>query len=887
MEPKEVNSGIPPAGRTPSGEKPKTTGKKSPPEKTFVPEEIASPKNLALEGRVALMLSDISGQRNVEIINTVLSSSGVNNLSPERRKYLNTDLSAVISKVELTNESAAVTIRNGVIYIGNVFAHASTESIKREVANAVVESVWREYQSVRGRLSDNKATERLGGYLGKIISSGFYDYRLNIIELLINPNLSGEVRKEFESVVTSDLHNPQPSASGERKSRLLALLRSRLEAVIKAYIAHSKNEKVDISHPYDDMLATVLLLNQIGIKDEEITMLYHEVIKTFPDLFNGINNQLRGMSVKKIRAKLFKLASASISQEDVTGQIKQLIESSIIWGEYFPKVTQENIDRYFIARSEDPKIGAELLNFKINIVRNTTCSNSADVVLAKYMLFGEISSLAQRIPSLSAARQEITRKFLSEIIAGALSDKLITQFEAMLLDQVHRYPQLSIEELVPFIQYQVLEGNQRQAAREQFLINYANLIRAAVGETDKNLRKQLYDKAKAYFYAINHNEIATTEELLTLKTSLENPGLTAQLVKTRLPSGFSHRFGVEARYFASLRRTQALRESYNNLVRMADRALREGNTTGYEEIWRNAANVSAEMRKIDYSDREEIMRMRNKDIPGTENLDNLGRMYALDSLSLGTYGRTRIYISELANVGIRSVSELFGAVTSFSLTIRTPVRKVFMARLRKNVIDASRSSIYIDPSNNRFWDIHSRIDEAKALLNQRRIELVKKYAGKYNVDPELVAGLILAEQRDQSIQENITDYIGGVISNTSIGLGQVTVSTARKLFPALSGRSNMSIVRMLESDDFNIEAVAKMVRYIMDEGTRLLGRAPTVREIGTRYTSSDFYTLSDWGRFVEMSHNDIMVSGIFRDSVRSGLRNTLKLNRELIQEYNP
>ncbi|MCA8933330.1 MAG: DUF4157 domain-containing protein, partial [Rhodospirillaceae bacterium] len=64
-----------------------------------------------------------------------------------------------------------------------------------------------------------------------------------------------------------------------------------------------------------------------------------------------------------------------------------------------------------------------------------------------------------------------------------------------------------------------------------------------------------------------------------------------------------------------------------------------------------------------------------------------------------------------------------------------------------------------------------------------RADIAKLAGKKHNLEPALIAGFILAEQRDQSKNEDAAELLGALSimeGNTSIGLGQVLVSTARK-----------------------------------------------------------------------------------------------------------
>lgn len=113
-----------------------------------------------------------------------------------------------------------------------------------------------------------------------------------------------------------------------------------------------------------------------------------------------------------------------------------------------------------------------------------------------------------------------------------------------------------------------------------------------------------------------------------------------------------------------------------------------------------------------------------------------------------------------------------------------------------------------------------------------RMAVLEDAARRYNLHPRLIAAFLLAEARDQSQLEDGKDYAAAVSlmrANTSIGLGQVVVSTARNddLFSDLLSsqfRSNLShqqIAYLLASDEFNIFAVAKYMRKTADAGARI------------------------------------------------------------------
>lgn len=191
-----------------------------------------------------------------------------------------------------------------------------------------------------------------------------------------------------------------------------------------------------------------------------------------------------------------------------------------------------------------------------------------------------------------------------------------------------------------------------------------------------------------------------------------------------------------------------------------------------------------------------------------------------------------------------------------------------------------------------------------------RADVIRAAAARYDLEPELVAAVILAEQRDQTRNEDAKDYTAATSvlqPSTSIGLGQVHISTARRgdLFADLvsadtrSGLSHDDIARLLADDAANIFAVARYIRSVADAAAsaqaepraRIGGYFPgldfdkfkghsstwplaNVRALGSEYTSSpwdaaDFtknppYTDSPgWGHFVGEAYRDVQASRVF------------------------
>jgi hypothetical protein len=187
-----------------------------------------------------------------------------------------------------------------------------------------------------------------------------------------------------------------------------------------------------------------------------------------------------------------------------------------------------------------------------------------------------------------------------------------------------------------------------------------------------------------------------------------------------------------------------------------------------------------------------------------------------------------------------------------------------------------------------------------------RAQVITAAAQAHDLHAPLVAAFVLAEQRDQSQAEDAGDYQGATSimrGNTSIGLGQVVVSTARRgdLFADLvsggtraarglnsrSGVGHEATARLLASDEYNIFAVARYIRQVADlaagrsvPNTRAhfpgmvlsayAGNSRTwpddnIRAIGSEYTSKpwDDNLVLDWAEFVFQAYRDILATGIF------------------------
>ncbi|MEQ9500923.1 MAG: hypothetical protein RIT81_28900 [Deltaproteobacteria bacterium] len=201
--------------------------------------------------------------------------------------------------------------------------------------------------------------------------------------------------------------------------------------------------------------------------------------------------------------------------------------------------------------------------------------------------------------------------------------------------------------------------------------------------------------------------------------------------------------------------------------------------------------------------------------------------------------------------------------------------------------------------------VQTHVPEAYGSTIPTRAQVIRAAAHAYDLEPELVAAVILAEQRDQSQNEDAADYQAAVWAgrSSSVGLGQVTTRTAQRsnLFAdlvhapyeaRLTGGSvpNGEVARLLSSDELNIFATARYIREVADLAASkptgslpsteaMLGSTPLsdyanhsstwtdaqILLLGSEYTSSPFddRIFGAWGEFVLEAYRDVQGSSTF------------------------
>jgi hypothetical protein len=174
-------------------------------------------------------------------------------------------------------------------------------------------------------------------------------------------------------------------------------------------------------------------------------------------------------------------------------------------------------------------------------------------------------------------------------------------------------------------------------------------------------------------------------------------------------------------------------------------------------------------------------------------------------------------------------------------------------------------------------------------LPPARAELIAVAARQYGQEPALLAALLLAEQRDQSAQEEAKHYaLAAEGAASAVGLGQVAVPAvthhallSEVLAPeVLRHASPLHLARLLADDALNIMAAAKYLRIVSqvrptrppppryayeDEGEARPPPENPLHALATRYTgrAREPSRAAAWGHFVDEAYRDVKAARVW------------------------
>lgn len=170
---------------------------------------------------------------------------------------------------------------------------------------------------------------------------------------------------------------------------------------------------------------------------------------------------------------------------------------------------------------------------------------------------------------------------------------------------------------------------------------------------------------------------------------------------------------------------------------------------------------------------------------------------------------------------------------------------------------------------------------------KRAANLVRTYrsailsaAKEFDVDPVMIGAAVYQEQATNvNFIDHLTDYIGGLLHlNTSIGIGQVRVSTAQsleKIYPKLFGESDQSLginktfvtVERLKDPWLNLRYVAAKIHFSIEHWKRagynigerhdIVGTLYNIEEVDDAKEPRSNPEPNDFGIGVEKNYNNV------------------------------
>ena len=281
----------------------------------------------------------------------------------------------------------------------------------------------------------------------------------------------------------------------------------------------------------------------------------------------------------------------------------------------------------------------------------------------------------------------------------------------------------------------------------------------------------------------------------------------------------------------------------------------------------------------------------------------LGMGSSSDSAPFSGSGATRNNPARLSDIPLIDQAEMVGGNEKTKARYDNPLGdlNVYLSRLGSTKRRFQAELLCNSRITTLFFYSYGRTPSIARRRCPTRSSVIRAAARVHKLEPELVAAFLLAEQRDQSKNEDRKDFQAAVSilqKNTSIGLGQVTVSTAKgaDLFADLLASTTRKrlthnqIALLLCSDEFNIFAVAKYIRKVADTAHKMSAgnlaktktalpdldvslfkqhsskwEAENVVALGSEYTSKpwDGKMYNAWGMFVLNAYQDVVTAGIF------------------------
>lgn len=814
----------------------------------------------------------LKADNSAAIRNAALSPEGKNTLPTEEAEHLKCDLSDIleVAVADLSGHGIKdkVLIDKNTILIDKQYAqNCSDFDLRTKVAEYLANAIFSNFQNLlaSGKLND----ENLDNFTSnayQLISKGFYDDRLiTLINLANNYKDNAADVKVLFNVLLKEGYFKSAAVSEKAK-------KFTIENFLKSYVELLKNKALNNSNSWAELARKegfwADALDWLKI-EEDIDLTKIDLIKkNDPGLYADIEKKYGQMNKERILKAASKKLNIRLPASDVAGRVKLDAEMSYFrsngistkelegvmerYAPEFPDDIQQSLDKLYLI-IEDP--------FKISIAKD----NAPEILNRIFKWF-----LSENNPFVlqNAALN------ISNLVDYFSTQRVIDGDKANDLRLKILYPSLNDAQLNQFNKYLKLknDGGDKNALEEMKKTMIADIRNSLTARGSKN-NEDLLNLYNCVRFMLNSDVTTLYEYLQMLYKSSGKHFTPDEMKKKELDDMGEELYDLQGRISNDTRISEKQAVEAKNIFNILECAIKSG----------DKITVRQTLDKIDAFYRQEYLRQVGFDDRST-HYDKLINKYLTKSLGLN-------HVNFIDNI-ISNMSSSYSIISNLEYASLTPAEKE--KRRKKDDIGsvgqlfASAVEIVGDIKDLSMSNIKNTLrirlrgitgtsgpsqktDKGITLLNSlflyknyltpERTALIKRCSEKYNVLPELVAARIIFQQSVVNYVYDQFDYLGGIIgNNTTIGLGQIKISNARKLFPErFSGKSDAQITIALKNEEINIECIAKYFSTIQEEGKVLLGSEPTIRELGSRYTSSDYYSAVDDGISTEEIFREIQI----------------------------
>lgn len=748
----------------------------------------------------------------VTVESQVLSSPGLNSYSDEEKQaFGRPDLSSLFHvKVVSGRAAPKIDLKAGTITVGR-----DVDDLQPKVAEEIVSAYWAQGKAILldqvPHESKADAVDGLQTSVSLLNELGFVDQRLALMQVLVGADLPRPAKLVLAGIFERNMHSGKIGKVD--KEKLIALYDSEVRDEIAV---KGKGDPKALDQAVYQVGLIGYVLTQFGVAENEANSATVAALKKYlPGFYQKIAAVYNNLSPNAIAEKLLER-----SKDPATRRGSLSTKEEYYWelGIVRTLLTEEAWASLPLGWSETNKETQALYE------RIDRAINYAEVKIAKELVGKYIERTAYSISSLDRTEREKAKELLIGLIDNVRERNLFSREETVYWLVRMDFPMAPSRLAELYVQQLASVAENRQVAREVLAEGYAQFAAQARKIADPKVLEQ----AKKFGQMLNQDGLIYRREVPGLSSSLE----------------------IEARekaIFACREKVADLKEKYLALFRQAAGAAGENDRPRFAELRAQMKELHKKVGVLFVGVKaalEEIAEVEKKDDPDGEKHYNFTPVLSSEGDYLSDSWELAKFIFHERRL------------------------KGFGESMRKKFAGDSQASNY-SPLNDNLaltsWDLDARLDEINSLFTAERKSLIERFSKQYAVPPALLAAIVLTEQKDQTYAENITDLLSAVSRNPSVGLGQVTVKTARELFPEkLKNYSNLRVAWNLNKDKFGLEAAAAALDKYIKEGEQHFGRLPTIEEIGSRYTSSTYEGMRrSWGRLVKQSYDDIMIAGLF------------------------